>query len=109
MCIFSRWAMVLEMSLFPYARTEGKAKAYIQGANPKILFFALALTLLCAFILWQSNGLLIFAIVSLFAIAMGKLISRKIGGITGDTLGALNEITETVVLLSILSIERIGI
>jgi cobalamin synthase len=39
---------------------------------------------------------------------IGKFINNKIGGITGDTLGAVNELMETVILLSICVIERTG-
>ena len=47
-------------------------------------------------------NLLIIAILGLFAFSFSKLIERKIGGITGDTLGALLEISSLVYLFLII-------
>ena len=44
----------------------------------------------------------IVALLALFAYAFSKLIERKIGGITGDTLGALLEISSLVYIFLIL-------
>jgi len=44
-------------------------------------------------------GLLAFAAVALLAVAFGALCRRRIGGITGDTLGAGVELAQAVVLL----------
>ena len=47
-------------------------------------------------------NLLIIAILGLFAFSFSKLIERKIGGITGDTLGALLEISSLIYLFLII-------
>jgi cobalamin-5-phosphate synthase len=47
-------------------------------------------------------NLLIITILGLFAFSFSKLIERKIGGITGDTLGALLEISSLVYLFLII-------
>ena len=46
----------------------------------------------------------IIALLALFAYAFSKLIERKIGGITGDTLGALLEISGLVYIFLLLVI-----
>jgi len=102
MCILSRWSMVFAMFLFPYARKEGKAKAFIQGINPKIFTLATIITLICVFVFWKIDGILVFIITAISSYLAGKFINSKIGGITGDTLGALCEINEVIVLLSII-------
>ena len=48
--------------------------------------------------------ILIVALSGLFAYAFSKLIERKIGGITGDTLGALLEISGLVYIFLLLVI-----
>lgn len=101
MCILGRWSMVFAMFLFPYARKEGKAKIFIQGCNSKIFILATVITLICVFAFWRIDGLLVFIITAVTGYLAGKFISNKIGGITGDTLGALCEINEAVVLLAI--------
>jgi len=109
MCTLSRWTLVLSMILFPYARQEGKAKVFIQGINLKIFFLATIITLCSVALVWQLKGLLVFLTTAISAYIMGKFIKRKIDGITGDTLGAINELIEIFVLFSICIIERSGL
>jgi adenosylcobinamide-GDP ribazoletransferase len=109
MCVLSRWSMVFLMFVFPYARHDGKAKVYIQGCNDKIFYMATILVLVFVFFIWKIKGLLVFALVLLSAYIMGKLINRKIDGITGDTIGAVNELTEILVLFSVFILEKISL
>jgi len=46
----------------------------------------------------------IVLLLGIFAYAFSKLIERKIGGITGDTLGALLEISSLVYIFLLLVI-----
>jgi adenosylcobinamide-GDP ribazoletransferase len=101
MCILSRWSVILIMYLFPYAREEGKAKLFMQGLNLKIFIVSLIAVLIFSFTLWGINGLLVLLIVASCAYLIGKVISRKIGGLTGDTLGATIELVEVVTLLTV--------
>jgi adenosylcobinamide-GDP ribazoletransferase len=100
MCMVSRWAAVLSMFLFPYAREDGKAKVFIEGMDSKILFFSTLITFLSALLIWQLKGILIFLLIGGCVYVSGRFIVRKFGGITGDTLGATIELTETMVLFS---------
>jgi adenosylcobinamide-GDP ribazoletransferase len=105
-CVLSRWAMVLPIYLFPYARAEGKAKFFIQGVNLKILLLSTGLALACVLIFWQLKGLYIFVMVAAFTYLAGKFINKKLSGVTGDTLGALCELNELVVLLTVFILTR---
>ncbi|MCX5701179.1 MAG: adenosylcobinamide-GDP ribazoletransferase [Candidatus Omnitrophica bacterium] len=98
MCILSRWSVVLVMYLFPYARQEGKAKLFIQGLNLKILAISMVTAFIFSFALWGMKGLLTLAIISGCAYLINRVISRKLGGVTGDTLGATIELTEVIIL-----------
>jgi len=100
-CVLSRWSSVLAMFLFPYARKDGKAKVFIQGMNLKIFVFSLIMVLVFAFAIWRLKGLLTLLIVAGCAYLGGKFAVRKIGGITGDTLGAAIELTEIVTLFTV--------
>lgn len=106
MLTLSRYSLVFSMFLFPYAREEGKAKAFIEGINFKVLFSATIIALGIAALAWQLKGLAIFGAAAISAYMIGRFINNKIGGITGDTLGAVSEIIETVVLLSIIIMGR---
>ncbi len=102
MCILSRWSMVEAMFFFPYARSEGKAKAFINNMTFRIFFITTAITLILSVFIWQLKGLLLFVIAGFAAWLFSKLVSRKLGGVTGDTLGAACELNELAILLSIL-------
>jgi len=98
MCVLSRWSLVLSLFLFPYARQEGKAKVFSEGINSKIFILATIIAFVCALVTAGLKGLLILGIIALCACLISKLISKKIGGITGDTIGATGEINETLTL-----------
>lgn len=100
MCMVSRWAAVVSMFLFPYARQLGKAKTFIEGIDLKILLFSTLITFLSALLIWQIKGILICLIICGCVYVSGKFLVRKLGGITGDTLGATIELGETIILLS---------
>jgi len=101
MCVLSRWSMVMMMFLFPYARTEGKAKSFIAGINYKIFTLSTLITLLLAIYIAGYKGLLIMLAAALLTYVFGIFTKSKIGGITGDTIGATNELAEVVILFTI--------
>lgn len=101
MCTLSRWSAVWVMFLFPYARGDGKARVFIQGMNLKIFMLSLIAALIFAFAVWGIKGLLVLLIIAGCAYLSGKIISRKIGGITGDTLGTTIELTEIITLFTV--------
>jgi len=100
-CVLSRWSSVLAMFLFSYARKDGKAKAFIHGMNLKIFVLSSITVLVFAFAIWRLKGILALLIVAGCTYLGGKFVSRKIGGITGDTLGAVIELTEIIVLFAV--------
>ena len=106
MCILSRWSLVLSMFLFPYAREKGKAKTLIQGTDLRVFGLSTIVTLVCVITFWRAQGLLIMAIAAIAAYAFGRFTSSKIGGITGDTLGATNELIEIITLFAICALPK---
>lgn len=109
MCVFSRWSLVFLISLFPYARAEGKGKIFSQGINPKIITIATFFSLICAIVVFKIVGFMIIVPAALTAYVFARLVVKKIGGITGDVLGATNELVEITVLLTVCILERIGL
>jgi adenosylcobinamide-GDP ribazoletransferase len=98
MCIISRWSVVAMMYLFSYARQEGKAKLFMQGMNFKIFLLALIMAAAFVFAATGFKGLLIMLIIAGLTYLIGMASLRKIGGITGDVLGAAIEINELAIL-----------
>ena len=98
--MLGRWSMVMAITFFPYAResaglgtpfTEFATKRYILWATLPVLAVSIPI------LLWWIIPLL--AAVSCATWLIGKWISRKIGGLTGDNYGAICEVTETLLLM----------
>ncbi|MFC1596239.1 adenosylcobinamide-GDP ribazoletransferase [Candidatus Margulisiibacteriota bacterium] len=102
MGIISRYVIVLPMLRLPYARTEGKAKAFIDGMNPRFLATSSIITLLLVFIAGQLCGIITLSLVSILVIITSTFFARRFEGITGDVLGALAEMSEVYILFIIL-------
>jgi adenosylcobinamide-GDP ribazoletransferase len=107
MCVLSRWSVVLAMFFFPYARQNGKAKSFIQELNLRIFCLSAIVVIFCAFAIWQIKGLILLLAIAAFAYLSAKLVSRKISGITGDTLGATIELAEVIVLFGLCILEKL--
>jgi adenosylcobinamide-GDP ribazoletransferase len=101
MCILSRWSALWMMFLFPYARGEGKARVFMEGMSARILILSTITAVFFAFLSWQIKGILTLLIIAGCTYLWGKIIGRKIKGITGDTLGAGIELSEIVTLFAV--------
>lgn len=107
MCVLSRWSLVAAVFAFPYARENGKAKIFTANVNLKVFLSATIFTLLYVLLAWGLKGLLVFIIAAWSVYLICNFINKKISGITGDTLGALLELNEVLVLLSCFLIAKI--
>lgn len=95
-----RWAMVYAVASFPYARCGpglGNSFGGFNGAG-KIIGSSIPL-LLVVLLLMKWNGLLIIALTALLVIFLARWIAAGLGGMTGDTYGAICEVTETLFLV----------
>jgi adenosylcobinamide-GDP ribazoletransferase len=94
----SRWSMVLAVRVFPSARAEGLGTVFRSTVTlPRLLCAGI---ICLAAVLWFVHllGLILWAAGSLAALAIGWWIMRTIGGLTGDSYGAIAEVSEVVVL-----------
>lgn len=110
--IIARLCSVVSCASAPYARASGMAKSFIENTNFFSLIVAFFLTLVLTQIpLLLANisldlyfhifvsMLIIFLIMISISYLFSKLMTKKIGGITGDTLGALLELSQLLYLL----------
>lgn len=97
--VLARTAIVWVCWTFPLAKPDGMAAHFKQGLARRDLILALATAALVAACAgWR--GLVCIGLAVLTAGLLGRLAVRKIGGITGDVLGATVEAVETVVLVA---------
>ncbi len=99
MSIFSRWSQVMACFSACYARQEGKAKYFIRYARKKDVFIGGIFTLGLFLLLMQLKGLILFFLSMLSVLLSLHYIRKKIGGMTGDTIGAVSEFSEVITLL----------
>ncbi len=94
----SRWAMVLQLSAFAYARRQGLGAAFASGTRVLPTVTAGATALVASGVLGAGGGLILLATATGVAWAMGRVLSSLLGGLTGDVYGATNEVVEVVSL-----------
>ncbi len=105
MPVFSKWIMVPAMYHGTSARNEGLGRLFIGPASPNVLIISSSLAfvlfiLILVLHVWRYYGLHSLLLAGLFpagyilALAGVASFTRRFGGLTGDTLGALSEIGE---------------
>ncbi|MDR5584307.1 adenosylcobinamide-GDP ribazoletransferase [Paenibacillus larvae] len=108
--LWSRWFMVIAIKRWPYARKEGGMGSFFTGVRKLHLVLAtglaVVLTLLILGLLSPLPfprlliyGAVIPAATLLAGWGIASYLAKKLGGLTGDTYGALNELLETLILL----------
>jgi len=97
----ARWTMVYAIFAYPYAREQGMGKIFQEGTNWPWLAIATAITLASCLGLMGLNGLAVMTAAMLVALLMANWLSGKLGGLTGDAYGAINELVEVSVLILI--------
>ena len=108
--VIGRLMMVLIIGSFPYARPEGMGKAFAKYTTTSTIIIAMieALILLSPLIFLSMlllKPLLISLIVTLiFTLYFGKFATKKVGGVTGDIYGAVEIISEVLVMMLFLLI-----
>ena len=106
MPVMGRWAMVYAIFAYPYARPAGLGKVFKQVASWPSLVMATIITLVVAIGLAWLAGLVIMVVTWVIVIAVSAYLKRKFTGLTGDTYGAINELAEVGVLISVLLLAR---
>ncbi len=105
MCAIGRWSQILGAALSSYAREGGgTGKIIIENVKMRHALFSSFIPGILIFLFCGIKGIFIFFIVLIAVILFVSYMKKKIGGMTGDTLGALNEVSELTVLLSFLVI-----
>lgn len=99
MPVVARWGQVFLSYISPFARKDGLGRCAIEGLNNPTLIFALISALIISWFTAGLTGLSIMAIVSLFTFVWSRVFIMRLGGITGDIIGALSELLEVLVLL----------
>jgi len=102
MPVLSRWMMVGTIFTFPYAKTSGMGLAFKQGAKWSRFVSATVIALVITVVVLQLQALVLMSALWLFIFGLASYLRSRLGGLTGDNYGAINEIAEVLVLLLII-------
>ncbi len=102
MPVLGRWSTVQLAACFSYARSgHGTALAFTQFAGKKEYIISTLITAVILLGLFRLNGLVILLAIAGLTFLFGLFFKKRIGGVTGDIMGAANEINEVITLLMI--------
>lgn len=91
-----RWSQVYGAAFYPYARREGGTASFTTFVGwREVLINSLVVILLSAYLL-QTKTFILLAVIFIVTVILNRYFRKKIGGITGDTLGAVNECIEVL-------------
>jgi adenosylcobinamide-GDP ribazoletransferase len=105
--VSARWSSLLLISRYPYVRptSDGErssaGRPFVDGiAAPRLLAATVMTALIIATALGRAS-LLVFAVAISVSVVAGRYFNRRIGGITGDALGAANQVVEICTYLAL--------
>jgi adenosylcobinamide-GDP ribazoletransferase len=102
----SRWTVLPLCSWLPYARAEGQGKLVAKQIGKAEIFIA-SVTLFGAVLLlsWKA-ALAALVVTGLAPLLSGLYFRARLSGITGDCLGATNQLTEVSLYLTAIILSR---
>ncbi|MHB1044241.1 MAG: adenosylcobinamide-GDP ribazoletransferase [Eubacteriales bacterium] len=99
-----RWSQVYGAAFYPYARPAGGTGSFTAHVGLREVFYNSLTVILPALFLFRLSGFVLLIAVLAGTALLEWYIAKKIGGITGDTLGATSECVEVLTLAALLVI-----
>jgi adenosylcobinamide-GDP ribazoletransferase len=99
-----RWSQVVLAVNCRYLRAEGTGRAFVELVGRRELLIASGTLLAAAVALFRLRGALIVVLLGLACALLIRYFNHRLGGITGDVLGAATEVQEVLTLLLILAL-----
>jgi adenosylcobinamide-GDP ribazoletransferase len=97
--VVGRYLMTWSLFAFPAARQAGLGWFFKQGASLMVFAGTTVLAMALIYSIAGFSGLIITASTWVIITLGGLFCKARLGGLTGDTCGALNELAELSVLL----------
>jgi adenosylcobinamide-GDP ribazoletransferase len=107
MTTLGRWTMVFAIYFFPYAKGTGTGLMFKKGARWYHLVVASVIAIAASYLLLNWQGLVVMAALLLIISGLAFYFRTLFGGLTGDNYGAINELSEVVVLLLLIILDGI--
>ncbi len=95
----SRLSMMITIALFPYARPQGLGTLFQKNRRWWQVAVGVLTAVVAAGLLLGLGGVILLAACVAVGLGFGMWMTRLLGGMTGDTYGAVNELSEVAVLM----------
>ena len=99
--MLGRAQILLLLLSTPYVRKQGMASALVAHLPVILAWPVLLLSFLGWSYLMQQSGLIVLTALLLMFVLFRQTLMRRLGGTTGDTIGALVELSELVLLAGV--------
>jgi adenosylcobinamide-GDP ribazoletransferase len=93
--MFGRWACVVMAYAAPPAREEGLGALFVRGVQFREVMSASVFVLATGLLIMGFLNLLLLGLLTGIAWGATRYCERRLGGVTGDTMGAIGEVIET--------------
>jgi adenosylcobinamide-GDP ribazoletransferase len=101
--VLARWSSLPLIRVLPYARPEGSGNPFVGSVTGARLFSGTLLAVLLASMALGRRVLPAALAAAVVTAVAGRYFRARLGGITGDCLGATNQIVELVTYLTVLA------
>lgn len=106
--VVGKTAIALMLWGSQYARKEGLGDLFIGKSRPRDSIGAGVISLVIIYLVLGVKGILALIFVILISLFIRRKLNRILGGMTGDTLGAINEISELLFIPLLILMEKVG-
>lgn len=109
MPVLSRMTVSWSAGLSPYARKDekGMAAGLVEHTGPAKIVISTSLAVIISVLLLKFAAIPLVMIIIAFNLAVVLYVKVRIGGITGDVIGAVIELSEVMFLLSVLILDKL--
>jgi adenosylcobinamide-GDP ribazoletransferase len=102
MPVLGRWAVAYPILVFPYAKkTPGMGQLFKQGTSWQRVTIATLLALALSVVLMEWRGATLMVSLWVLTFGVASFLRHRLGGLTGDTYGAIIELSEVFTLMLI--------
>ncbi|MEW6482947.1 MAG: adenosylcobinamide-GDP ribazoletransferase [bacterium] len=101
-----RWAMVAGAATSSYPKSSGLGRLFVGQVKRREFLWATLIMMGIGFSLFGLSFFYLLATTSGITWLFSLYLKKRVGGFTGDTLGALSEVIEVATLLSIVPLSK---
>ncbi|MGH9768394.1 MAG: adenosylcobinamide-GDP ribazoletransferase [Blastocatellia bacterium] len=105
----SRWTVLPLCAWLPYARADGQGKLVAKQIGKAEIFIATVTIFITVLLLSWPAALAALLVTGLMTVLSGLYFRARLSGITGDCLGATNQLTEVALYLMSIILLRLDL